>query len=487
MANRMDIELTSARDDETYTWRAAGARQPRGVVSSSVLPPHPKVGDVLRAEVEIEIDGITVLSVLPPKQKGAESNRIEFIGPPSPTPGVTTVLAGKPAKRSGFDRDRRSAHGEGTREGQGRDRDRSAPSGSTRGRGASDGPRRSAGRPGASNERDRASERPTRDPASQSRGAPAPGAPSVRAREATSKIARRGPQRFEPGSVNRDALFESLTPEQRPVAERLAAGGMPAVRKALTDEQQRARAEGRPATSGEPIIAMAEELLGEVKAAVWLDRAEAAVGRMDEIALRDLRATVVGAVARDERSRGLERQLRAGLERRVAKLRHDWEEHLTQAIDGGRVLQALRLSARPPEPTARFPGSLVMPLAELAGQAMTEETATDRWLALLEASVQSPVRRQIKPAGLPKDPTGEVERQARGAAGRIPVLARLLGMAIPPPPKPVAGERPLRPPRRMAQGRQVEVQGSTRPPVQSARGSEDVVASKEVSEAGDEP
>ena len=34
---RIDIELTSSRPDGTWTWRAAGARQPKGVVSASVL------------------------------------------------------------------------------------------------------------------------------------------------------------------------------------------------------------------------------------------------------------------------------------------------------------------------------------------------------------------------------------------------------------------------------------------------------------------
>ena len=37
MSRRIDIELTSVREDGTWTWRAAGAKQPRGVVDSSVL------------------------------------------------------------------------------------------------------------------------------------------------------------------------------------------------------------------------------------------------------------------------------------------------------------------------------------------------------------------------------------------------------------------------------------------------------------------
>ncbi len=424
MANRMDIELTSSRDDDTYTWRAAGARQPRGLVPVSLLPPHSKIGDVLRAEVELEIDGITVVSVIPPKEKNAEANRIEFLGPSRPAAGVTTVLAGR---------------GRRGREGERPDRD-----------GRRDGERRGRERGGR-----RETERPGRGEAGRRRteGARGRGAEDGDRREqpagrgTTGSPTRRTPPRFEPGTAHRDELFASLTPEQRPIAERLAIGGLPSVRKAIADEQQRARAEGRPVVSGDPIVAIAEQLLAGVRAAVWLDRAEAAAKRPDEISLRDLRATVVGASPRDEAGRELERQLREALERRVTKLRQDWEQHLVQALDDGRVLQALRLSFKPPEPSAHFPGALVPRMAEMAGQAMTEETAPDRWLALLDAAVQSPVRRQVKPVGLPKDPSGEVERQARAATSRIPALARLVGMAIPPPPQPIPGERPSRPSR----------------------------------------
>ena len=61
MPNRLDIELTSVRGDGSYTWRAAGARQPKGVIDAKVLADDAKVGDVLRVEAEVEIDGITIL------------------------------------------------------------------------------------------------------------------------------------------------------------------------------------------------------------------------------------------------------------------------------------------------------------------------------------------------------------------------------------------------------------------------------------------
>jgi hypothetical protein len=58
--------------------------------------------------------------------------------------------------------------------------------------------------------------------------------------------------------------------------------------------------------------------------------------------------------------------------------------------------------------------------------------------------IQSPVRRTVKPVGIPDD---EVAKQAaRHAAGMVPALAKLLGLRIPPPPpRPVATERRLSP------------------------------------------
>jgi hypothetical protein len=263
---------------------------------------------------------------------------------------------------------------------------------------------------------------------------------------------RRGPVRLDAGTKHRDELMATLPPEEQLIAEGLASGGLPAVRKAIADEQERAKAEGRPPVAGDSILELAERLQPAVKAAVWMDRAEAAVAHIDELGLRDLRATVVAATPRDDAGRDLERTLREGLDRRVTKLRTDWEEHLTQALAEGRVLQALRLSARPPEPTARFPAGLIERLTSQVGAAMSADTSPERWLALLDAAAACPVRRQIKPSGIPEDATGDVQRKAREAAGRLPALAPMLGMAMPPPPKPVPGERtgrpfPVRPPR----------------------------------------
>src|SRR5262245_8738684 len=76
---RIEIELTSSSPDGSWTWRAAGAREPRGVLDGSILPGGASVGDQLRVETEHDVDGIRVLSVVPPKEKGRRSDLLELL------------------------------------------------------------------------------------------------------------------------------------------------------------------------------------------------------------------------------------------------------------------------------------------------------------------------------------------------------------------------------------------------------------------------
>src|ERR1700730_8208533 len=106
MSRRIDIELTSARDDGTWTWRAAGALKPRGVLDAKLLYPEAKVGDVVRAEADFEIEGISILSVFAPKAKKVEKDRLEIIGQPQDHVGVTSSLVSKQDRPRDRDRDR---------------------------------------------------------------------------------------------------------------------------------------------------------------------------------------------------------------------------------------------------------------------------------------------------------------------------------------------------------------------------------------------
>lgn len=492
MARRIEIELTSARPDGSWTWRAAGARQPRGVLDGGLLPGGAKAGDVLKAEAEFEIEGITIVSVTAPKETTrSEPERIEIIGSGRPdAPGVTTQLVGRADRRPGERRRERDdarprRDREGGRPPLNRDttrprREGPAADGEHPGRRPSpagrddrpDGatpagrPERSE-RPGRSDRPERAGrpERPARAAASPRPSRPAtgdrPGGAGREERAGRGERAARGEReagsdatgerrarRFNPGRAHRQAVMASLPPEEQPIAEQVLRGGIPAVRTALHLEREKAIGEGRPAPHMDQLVAMAEALLPRLKAAEWHDRAEAAAKDVEDISLRDLRSVVAGSdVARDDETRALAATLREALDRRVDTLRQQWSGEVAKHLDENRVVRALRLAGRPPEPAARLEAGLTERLSDAAAQAMAPDTPADRWLALIDAVAASPVRRTVKPVGLPTDPSPELRRAAQQQSGRIPALAAMLGIAIPPPPAPIAGRRAPTPPK----------------------------------------
>src|SRR5918994_5428653 len=79
MPTRIEIELTSAGADGSWTWRAAGAREPRGTLDGSILPEGAAVGDQLKVESEKDIDGIHILSIVQPKQKNDRDGLLELL------------------------------------------------------------------------------------------------------------------------------------------------------------------------------------------------------------------------------------------------------------------------------------------------------------------------------------------------------------------------------------------------------------------------
>src|SRR5678816_1554684 len=103
MSRRIDIELTSSREDGSWTWRAAGAREPKGTLEGAVLPSGAHVGDVLRVEIEGFLDGLSVVAVVPPRAARNEPERLEIKAPArNEQPLVTTALApGRPSERGG--------------------------------------------------------------------------------------------------------------------------------------------------------------------------------------------------------------------------------------------------------------------------------------------------------------------------------------------------------------------------------------------------
>jgi hypothetical protein len=454
MSRRIEIELTSARPDGTWTWRAAGAREPKGVLAGSILPGEPKVGDLLRAEVEIELDGNTVLNVAPIKSRAEKSGLLEILPSGRSFEPVTQQLAG----RGGRDRDRgdrgdrrdrpprrfdgdRPSRPEGDRR-PARDGDRRPP----RDGGARDGDRRPrregdrvrAGGEGAGGDRRERRPRPN--------FTPPPELPQ-----------RPKPKRLKPGRKHRAAVLADLPEAQRAVAERALQGGVPAVRQAVNEQNARLKAEGKEEIPAAGLIQMAEQLLPRLRVAEWLDRADAAKADLAELALPDLRSVVASSedpvVARDESTRALAAELKAAL---LAKQESEtllWLDDITAALQVGRVIRALKLSSQPPKAGVPFPAELATQLADAATASLTPDALPERWAAVLEAVAFAPVRAHVKPSEAPTQSNDELTSTVKRLAPAVPHIAALFGIEVAPGaamPKPIRPGRPTAPARKQA-------------------------------------
>ncbi|MDZ7732444.1 MAG: hypothetical protein U5R31_04425 [Acidimicrobiia bacterium] len=316
MSRRIEIELTSARDDGTWTWRAAGAREPKGTLDGQLLHKGATVGEVLRAEADFDVDGISIIEVLPPRRERSEPERLELLGTGGPSEGVTTQLVGKRGGGKGRDGRRRGRRDD--RKGSDRDRRRDGDEGAGSGKG-------------------------TRPPRSETPKKPKPPKPP----------------RLRPRREHRDGVLAELAPEQRPIAEQVLRGGLPAVRQAIEKQNEEARSAGRPEVQADALLSLAEELLPRLREAEWRDRADAALAGIDEIDLRDLRSVVVAADAgaRSADAREQAQQLRDSLAERVDREHRAWLAELASAVADGRTVRARSDSApvrpRPAHPCRR--------------------------------------------------------------------------------------------------------------------------------------
>jgi hypothetical protein len=465
MARRIDIELTSKRDDGTWTWRAPGAREPRGIVDGGLLPEDATPGKVLRAEAEFDLEGILVTSVVGAKSvqhSGREGERIEILGTAPKQSTVSVSLAsrdGKPRGRGLFD-DRPPRRGAPRGDRPDRDpRSPTRPRNTDRDTAPEDG-RPRADRPPGERGRRPDSGSPPRDTRSRD---PRPPSPDGRPRTESARGPRTGGARpgspdrgrtraLQASTEHRNAALAALLPEQLPVAEQLLRGGIPALRRAIDEQNTRARSEGRAEVAPESLLSMADELLPKMNLASWKDRAVAARAADRDCPLRELRAIVAAAstVNVDDEGRELNAALRKSLDTRVTALRESWLARIGRALEEDRIVEALQVASRAPEPAMRLPADLAVKLSDAAGSAMRSDLDDQQWLQILEAVVGSPVRRTVKPAGIPSSGNETVLSAARHAAGSVPQLARLLGLPIPPPPGPRRPPRQLGPARRPA-------------------------------------
>ncbi len=406
MAKYIDIEITARSDNESWNWRVVNAKQPRGMLSAHLLPAGAKVGDIFHAEMQSGLDGIDIVSVtipeLPDKNKSSKDDTLVI--------GSRSSSFRKEREYKEY-KDNTGEHDSAT----GRDqKDKTSTSDKRR-----------------SNQGSAKRNAPRRQPTTGNRDGHKGDS------EKMGNMGRRhDPIRRVLGTKYRNTILAQLRPEQLPIAEELLRGGMPAVRKRIEEQNEDAKRNGAPPIASEPLIAMAEALLPGITLANWKDRASAARSVGSDVPLYELRSIVAATnnMELDEEASELASVLKAMLHERIEALRARWEEQMARKIDKGDVMEAIKLSSNPPDRSFKIPGELAVRLSEAAGNALSPDITEQEWMEIIEAVLQSPVRRNVKPLGLPANPTNELRAKLYKTAGLIPGISSLIGLSMPPPP-----------------------------------------------------
>ncbi len=412
MSRRLEVELTSKREDGSYTWRAAGAKQPKGELDGALLYEGASVGDVVRAEAEFAVDGVFITAVLPPKAKKARAETLEIFGSGRNDGGVTTQLVEKRGRRG--DRDGRRGDRDGRR-GGGR--------GGGRGDGRGGGGRSRGGERNDGRRRDRNDRRDNRDNRPRRERPQAPSRPK--------------PKRLRARRTHRDAVLNDIPEIQRPLARVVMRDGVPGLRQVVETQNVAAKAAGQPEIPPKMLEAVGERLLPRLRSAEWRDNAEAAMAGIDDVDIRDLRKVVVASEngAKDEESRELAEQLKSAVTARVDAEHTSWLNELNELLVEGRTVRALRQSSRPPKAGSPLPGDLAQRLTAAANASMTSETSPERWATVVDAVAFSPVRSQVVPQGLPSKVNDELRATIKKLSKRVPDIAALF---VETPAKPAA-------------------------------------------------
>lgn len=403
MARRIDIEVTSTRPDGTFTWRQAGAKAPKGSGAAGLLPDGSKVGDVLRADIEMDMDGAVVLAIAPVKMRERNVTLLAITGSGvdfKPVTEISTNRRNRPPRDKGA---------RGARGGRGDRRER----------------------PGADTRRDSQAGTPRREFTP-----PPPELPK-----------RPRPTRLRPGTVHRTAVLEALKPEERVLAEKAVEGGIGAVRKAVNAQNEQLKKEGKPVINANALVDLVVEMLPRLRIAEWRDSVEAVEKIIDTVDLRDLRAIVAKSndptLLKDASLNEKRDELRQALERRQATEIQHWTEDLQAAADVGRIVAALKIAAQPPKADLRPSEELRRRLIALTLEQLSPLSTSDRWIIVLEALAFAPIHNEVVPTATPATITPELTATVTRLAPAIPRIAALFGITADPKarmPRPLRNE-----------------------------------------------
>jgi hypothetical protein len=392
----MDIQVTSTRPDGSFTWRQAGAKAPRGSGAAGLLPDGSKVGDVLRADIEVDMDGAVVLAIAPVVERKRNVTLIAVTGSGAEFKPVTEISTNK---RNKPPRDKEKRPGRGGRRG---------------------------GKPGANG----AARAPRRE------FTPTP--PELPKRPRATRL--------RPGDTHRKAVLETLTAAERVLAEKALDGGVGAVRRAVNEQNKQLKKDGKPEVNADALVNMVLELLPRLRVAEWKDSVEAVEKIIGTVDLRDLRAIVAksndATLLKDVSLNEKRDMLRAALDRRQNEEMQHWQDDLRQAVEVGRIVAALKFAAQPPKAGTLVPAELRARLVTLVVEQLTPLSPSERWVIVLEALAFSPIHNEVVPVGVPAKITPELTATVQRLAPLLPKIAALFGVVADPKARP---PRPLRP------------------------------------------
>lgn len=356
---KIQVELTS-KQGTNWTWRKVGAKEPKGEMAEALLPKTAALGDVHWLEISFHMDGVSVESVVPENEKEANKNGIE-------------ILEMKPANK--FNPLVVSNQNEKAKKGK---------------------------------HKKRKFKSKARKPK-----------PEMPDSQVTKKS--KGPK-LNPKSEHRNEWLKSLSDEQKPVAELLIKGGMPAVRKAIEEDKE--------LKSADNLIALAEKLNEKSRLMEWRDRGASALDMVDRLRLEDLRSVVAASESflRHSDVADLATTLKAKLMERLETDQTEWLKDINTLLEEGRIIRALSLSGRPPKAGSPLPTELYNQLIIKTNELLTAEIHDRRWISFLKAISKSPVAQHISPASYPPNPSEELLKIAKRNKKYVPIIARnLLG------------------------------------------------------------
>ena len=366
MPNRLDIEITSQSTESSYTWRSAGAKEPKGTIKASLLPSGVAIGDVLKVEADFMLDGIEITAVLPQKIKKGGPELLELLGTGKETAGVTTSLVKK------SNRKRRKDARVGPSDKQAKDRKQSRSSKAK-------------------------TERKDRKPYRSPRG-----------------------KRLKPSKKYRNEYIQSLPDLQKPIAKELSGSTIPNLRRTI---EKMDLPEGFP----DALLDYAENLNQQLKMAEWMDKATAVENNIENIDLQDFRSVVASSArwAKSANSIAIKERLELKLNERIDQDHKKWLTSIEEALQEEKTVRALNLSSRSPKAGAQLPEAITTRLIEQANKALNAEATAHRWSIVAEAVAFSPVRQKITPDGLPTEISEELRQSIKKHADRIPQIAKV--------------------------------------------------------------